>query len=58
MVIYPKSTHTLYSVLSGKTKWSFQIYLWLEPILFFSFFFSKLEHIYHLLVTSITMTII
>ena len=43
--IYSKPTHTLYDVLSGKTKWSYQLYLWFELILFFSFFFSKLEHL-------------
>jgi hypothetical protein len=31
--------------LTSKTKWPYQIYLCLEPILFFSFFFSKLEHL-------------
>ena len=58
MAIYPKPTHTLYGVLSGKTKWTYQLYLFLEPILFFSFFFSKLEHLILNLVTTITIIII
>ena len=41
--IYPKYDHTLCSVLSPKTKWPYLLYLCLEPILFFSFFFSKVR---------------
>jgi len=38
-----------------KTKSSYQIYLWLELFIFFSFFFSKLEH---LIITMAITTII
>jgi len=59
MAINLKSSHTPYSVLTGIAKWPFCLYLCLESILFFSFFFSKLEHlIHHILATSITMSAI
>jgi hypothetical protein len=57
--IYPKSNHTLYGVLIGETKNSHIGYTFaLSLFLFFSFFFSKLEHLIHLLATSITMNAI
>ena len=45
MAIYPKPSHTLYNVLTNKTKWPYCLYHCIEPILVFSFFFSKLEHL-------------
>ena len=42
-------------VLITKTKWPYQIHLCLKPMLFFSFFFFKLEH---LIITMAITTII
>jgi hypothetical protein len=46
MVIDPKYTHILYGVLSAKTKNLFDTFPLINTwFLFFSFLFSKLEHL-------------